>query len=335
MRNVGRRRRVFPVIAGTLIAVCCVVLCVCVYLSDRDESRDRDAVTQVMSQVVTDVSQSVGDGMDDDAIDGSLLRRVDFGYLQGVNPDVESWLHVPDTNIDEVVVREPVVNRYKYDLRDWTGARNSSGTYLFPAEPRDSEGNVAKDVHQLLLGHRMISYRGQKDWKFSHLPTRWATKAGAESHPYVYLYYGDHSERWRVWCAGDVWSSDMVYDQPYEVGSKEYQGLIDHMKGFARYENGDAPDVNTKTLVLSTCDRPDGGVLRRFVLVCVPDAAYYYDSMSYVDLADKAKYEAWQRGINDNLSSAIKALDEKAVEAAKKELSEKADLGVIRSENGE
>lgn len=227
-------------------------------------------------------------------IDESLLKRIDFDSLKSVNKDVESWLYVNGTNINQAIMREPVVDEYKYDLRDWKGRRNTAGSFLFPALPKNSKGETPDDAHQLVLGHKMVGYNGEKDWQFSKLPSRWGALNGATSYPYVYKYYPDHSERWRVWAAVDLWGDDIVYDQPYELGSSEYENLINHIKDTCRYETPVKVDKNTRTLMLSTCNNPNGRALKRFVLVCVPDANYYYDTKEYVDINDKKAFDEWK-----------------------------------------
>lgn len=318
------------IVMAVILGVAAIGAAAYVYKSDQDQQHDAKVVSSVASQVVSDAVESNGDAVVDDTMDKALLRRVDFGHLKGENSDVESWLYVPDTGIDEVVMREPVVNQYKYDLRDWLGRRNSSGTFLFPAEDKDSDGNCVDDAHQLLLGHRMINWRGG-DWQFSKLPTRWATAKGASDYPYVYLYYGDHSERWRVYAGVDAWDSDMIYDQPYEIGSDRYESLLTHVSGIARYTVGDMPDRYTRTLMLSTCNRPNGGALRRFVLVCVPDAQYYYDTKVYLDMKDKASYDAWTKGLEKSESKAKSELDKKATEDAKKALQDSATFSITNT----
>lgn len=307
MKVKHKSNKAVSIVMAAVLGVAAVGAVAYVYKSDRDQQHDTKVVSSVASQVVSDVTKS------NDTMDKALLRRVDFGHLKGENSDVESWLYVPDTGIDEVVMREPVVNRYKYDLRDWRGRRNSSGTFLFPAESKDSNGKLVDDAHQLLLGHRMINWRGG-DWQFSKLPTRWATADGASNYPYVYLYYGDHSERWRVYAGIDAWYSDMIYDQPYELGSNKYKRLLVHVHDIARYTIGDVPDSDTRTLMLSTCNRPNGGARRRFVLVCVPDAQYYYDTKAYFDMKDKASYDAWTKGLEKAESEAKAELDKKALQ---------------------
>ena len=240
-------------------------------------------------------------------MDENLLRQIDFGMLTSKNEDATRWMYVPGTAINAAVMQERTVNQYYYNLRGFNKSYNGSGSFLVPAMPKDSDGNLADDAHTLILGHRMNSYNGE--WQFSNLPTRWGAAGGAAKYPYVYIYYGDRAERWRVWAGLDVWRSDMLYDIPYEVGSEDYENLISHMQELARYELTAAPDKDTRTLILSTCNRPNGGASIRFALACVPDATYYYDTQTYVDMGDSKAYQKWVEANTTEYNAKTREID--------------------------
>lgn len=267
------------------------------YLWQDAQRMDANAEeTQTVAEQVVKAPDAPTEGMDE-----NLLRRIDFNALQAINKDATRWMYVPNTAIDSQVMQEQTVGHYEYDLKGIYRRYNGCGTFLVPAAVRDSAGNAIDDAHMLLLGHRMNNYNGE--WQFSNLPTRWGAIDGANAYPYVYIYYPDHAERWRVWAGVDAWASDMIYDMPYELGSDDYQKLIDHVASIARYQTVSAPDKDTRTLMLSTCNRPDGGALMRFVLACVPDAEYIYDSQTYVDMSD-AHAEAQWKEANASVESA-------------------------------
>lgn len=265
--------------------------------------QDAQRMDDNAEEIQTIAEQVVGEPTETptEAMDENLLRRIDFNALQAINTDATRWIYVPNTAIDSQVMQEQTVGHYEYDLKSIYRRYNGCGTFLVPAAVRDSNGNAIDDAHTLLLGHRMNNYNGE--WQFSNLPTRWGSIDGANEYPYVYIYYPDHAERWRVWVGVDAWESDMIYDMPYELGSDGYQKLIDHVASIARYQAVSAPDKDTRTLMLSTCNRPNGGALMRFVLACVPDAEYYYDSQTYVDMSDTHAEEQWKEA-NASVESA-------------------------------
>lgn len=274
---------------GLALVIASVTVGGCLWYLAENSAERSEAVEQV-AEVATDVSAKEPEPVE--AMDANLLRRIDFASLQSVNTDATRWMSVPGTAIDSYVLQEQQVGRYRYDLTNIYGRYNGSGSFLVPAATRDDAGNLPDDAHTLILGHRMNSYNGE--WQFSELPTRWASAEGASAHPYVYIYHGDRAERWRVWAGMDAYASDEIYDIPYELGSEDYGEMLGHVRSSARYLVGDAPDKDTRTLFLSTCNRPNGGALMRFALVLVPDATYFYDTGEYVDMSDARAESRWR-----------------------------------------
>lgn len=297
-------------VIATIVAICAVGT-IAYVLHDAGERNDNvSTVAKVLDNVETaKVPKKPVEGMD-----ANVLRRIDFKTLKGINSDVDAWLYVPDTAIDEYVMQERRLDHYEYDLKGIYKTYNGCGTFLKPAKVKDSDGKPIDDAHTLILGHRMNGYNGE--WQFSNVPTRWATLDGANAHPYIYVYYPDHAERWRVWAAVDAWASDMIYDIPYALGSDEYQSLLDHIADSARYQAVDKPDKDTRTLVMSTCNRPTGGALMRFALVSVPDAEYYYDTGAYVDMNDAHAEDKWKNANADRDKEAALAAEDAARKAA-------------------
>lgn len=215
-------------------------------------------------------------------IDKNLYRKIDFKKLKKINKDTASWIYIPETKIDSYVMQEPRLNRYKYSHLNIHNRYAAGGSYIFPKEPEENK-KTADDAHQLLLGHRMNRYYGE--WMFSNLPNRYDTKKSAEKYKYVYMYYPDHSERWKVYAAMDTSGSDMIYTIPYKIGSEKYETMLKHVSQNTRYRLAKAPDKYTRTLILSTCNRIRG-YDARFCVVCVPDAKFYYADGRYIDRND-------------------------------------------------
>lgn len=260
--------------------------------SDYAQRRDDNAAFEA---AVDNVTRTVETPEPLEAFDENLLRRIDFNALWQTNDDAKRWMFVPGTKIDAPVLDEPNVGSYFYNLRGLNKRRNNCGSFLIPKAPTDSKGNAVDDGHLFILGHRMNNYNGE--WQFSKLPIRWGTKEGADKHPYVYIYYPDHAERWKVWMALDAWGTDMIYDIPTKIGSDDYEAMLKHAQSISRYQADVTVDKDVHTLFMSTCNRPHGGAQMRFVLVSVPDANYYYDSKTYVDMSDSHKENIWRKGL--------------------------------------
>ena len=236
-----------------------------------------DAVSNDVSDNVSDDMQYDNDGAqyysDDDGDylydpDYYLKRHIDFDYLQSINKDATRWLTIPGTNVDYYVMQEPVVGESYYLWRNIYGNSSSWGSLLSPAIPGGGDS-----AHTLIFGHHMID----GSVAFSSFSNYYYSDAyNANAYRDVYVYYPDHSERWKVWAACDGYSSDGVYNIPSDLGSNSYVDLIQSMKSKARYKLGSAPDSNTKTLVMSTCNGWYAGSNVRFYVVCKPDVGYNY-----------------------------------------------------------
>lgn len=292
--------RIIYVLAMILFVVMIAVAFLYIYNDYMKRQDDNKAFAAVASKVI----QKPKVPENHEAFDENLLRRIDFNKLWQTNGDAQRWMFVPGTKIDAPVLNEPNVGSYFYDLRGFDKRRNNCGSFLVPKAPTDSDGKEVDDGHLFILGHRMNSYNGE--WQFSNLPTRWATKDGADKHPYVYIYYPDHAERWKVWMALDARGSDMIYDIPKRIGSDEYEAMLKHAQSLSRYQTDVTVDKNMHTLFMSTCNRPNGGAWIRFVLVSVPDANYYYDSQTYIDKSDSHRENLWKKGL---AASRLKALE--------------------------
>ena len=199
-----------------------------------------------------------------------LTRRIDFKALQSINRQADRWLWVPGTNIDYYVIYEAKEGIYEYLWKDIHGNENGTGSVLTPHVPGNRD-----DAHLLLFGHHM----SRRDLMFSNL-FDWRDKSYAMANPYVMMYYPDHSECWKVWTCANVQGSSKIYKVPYDIGSKKYAKMLKYTASMGDYELVPTPDRNTRTLYLSTCDTNMGDNDTRFILVCVPDIFYYYDTQT-------------------------------------------------------
>lgn len=306
MKSRNRKRsRKSTIIYWSIMALLFVILLGCgIYIyNDYMERQNGEAETEALRNTVV-IQPTAGETAKEqqelkEGFDANLLRRIDFGKLQSVNTDIQRWLFVPNTKIDEPVVNEPVPGRFFYDLRGWNKRYNGFGNFLVPKAPKDDKGREVDDGHTLILGHRMHSMNGE--WQFSNLPIRWGNIQGANQFPYVYIYYPDRAERWTVWEALDILGTDEMYNLPIPFGSDRYGEMLNHIQQFARYRRdvGINVDKNVRTVMLSTCNYVgESNKLRRFALVLVPDATYYYKNKKYEDFSDTVKYNQWKSSID-------------------------------------
>lgn len=288
------------------------------YLYNDYQTREQDQqLVDSLKSSICDIKEQTPVQTDElkEAFDDHLLRRINFEELQAMNQDISRWLFVPNTKLDAPVVNEPEVGKYFYDLKGYNKRYNGSGSFLVPKALDKPDGTPVDDGHLLILGHRMNNYNGE--WQFSNLPLRWGTRAGADEFPYVYIYYPDHAERWRVWMGLDIRGTDRMYDIPLEIGSKEYGDMLTHIQRFARYQvDGIQVDKDIHTMMWSTCNyASNNDNTMRFVLVSVPDAQYYYDTNVYIDMSDAYNESKWKKQFaNERIKYLEKVKDPHTVE---------------------
>lgn len=266
-----KKKSIVPSVIATIFSMIGIICAGCVMLyviqTDAEIEEDNLVIEEVKQEVVITEEPQVHTG--NFHIDDNMLRRIDFEELQAINEDAQRWLYIPDTNIDYYVMQEQTVGQYYYLWRDINKNRSSWGSILTPAIPMDLE-----DAHQLYFGHRMSN----KDVGFGKLKACYETPEEAKKHKYIYVYYPDRSERWVVWTAIHGDQSNPVYEIPCELGTEKYKNLLADLESRALYQKVDAPDENTKTMVLSTCNGTYSGSSVRFYIVAVPEATYYYDT---------------------------------------------------------
>jgi hypothetical protein len=159
---------------------------------------------------------------------------------------------------------------YLWRTVDGVEDKSSGGSIFMPYVPL-SEGED-KGMVQIMFGHRMKN----RELAFSSLKY-FLEQDYLDAHSYVYVYYPDHSERYRVWCGCNAHYMDEIYRSypVYEKGSIGYRLLLEHIADDLAVSASDiAVTEDDNILVLSTCYQDDV----RMVLVCVLDKSYYYES---------------------------------------------------------
>lgn len=189
-------------------------------------------------------------------------RAIDFDYLQSLNPDICSWMYLPQPYIDMPVLQEQTVGEYFYLTHDYERRYEFNGSLFIPASPGGLD-----DAHTLVFGHNIGTY---SDAMFSQLPRTFMSKDFAKDNQYLYMYYPDRTERWKVYTASNIMSDNLIYDIPYTIGSDDYAQLLRYVALDAIYKLCDEPTSKDRLLVLSTCNG-DEGTQKRFAVTYLCD----------------------------------------------------------------
>lgn len=269
-------RRVLHVVSFFLMVAC--LACGVTFLSRHalrlrrfaDNERMVDGIRDAVIEDGEDAAAG-GAGASEDGIDPNLLRSIDFDELLSINDQVCTWVYVPDSTIDYYVIQEREVGVYEYLWADIYGNWSEIGSVLVPAVP-----DGADDAHMLICGHNFTD--ASMDYMFRSVLS-YEDRGYLDGHEYVYLYYPDRTERWRVWAHADTTVYDAAYLSPYEIGSAEYGEMLRHVKDIATWSVGEIePDASDRTLFLSCCNRKYVGCDGRAFVCCVPDVMYRKDA---------------------------------------------------------
>lgn len=260
IRRMNRRNRiVFFCIITLLILILVAGLLYLMWIY-----RQAEDVETTYEEILAEVDGIAGEK--ESGIDEYLLRKIKFDKLKQMNGDVKSWVFIPHTIIDYPVLQEQTVNEYFYLHHNIYKSYSSLGSVFTPKEPDDMD-----DAHMLLFAHRFFYTNAM----FSHLRD-YADKSYYKKHPYVYMYYPDHSERWQIFAVTDTNEDDRVYEIPYTIGSEDYKNLIESIQKKSLYNTGIACDEWTRIITLSTCRGNVYGGPYRFTVNAIKECEYYY-----------------------------------------------------------
>lgn len=168
---------------------------------------------------------------------------IDFEALQEeVNPDIYSWILIPDTPINYPIVQHPDDNTYYMDY-------NLDGSKGYPGCIFTENYNSKnwEDVNTILYGHNM-----RNGSMFSKLNS-FADEDFFEEHPYIYIYSPDAVRVYQVFAAYEFsdlhlmtacdWNDPEIVARFFSVVSG-YPGIFD--------KTVDLHD-DDRYLTLSTC----------------------------------------------------------------------------------
>ena len=171
------------------------------------ENETENLITDYIDEGESDSNQ---DNLSDDEtqIVDPLSRVVKFDDLLELNKDVVGWLYIPDTTIDEPLLKGE--NNDSYLRKDIYKKKLTAGQ-IFVDETND--GNLS-DSNTIIYGHNM------KNGTRFHNLRYYVKKDYYESHPYVYIYLPDGSVNvYEVYAASiisaysDLYSADISYSR--------------------------------------------------------------------------------------------------------------------------
>lgn len=182
---------------------------------------------------------------EDEATDGFTIPEldIDFAALQKeVNPDIYSWILIPDTPINYPVVQHPDANTH-YINYNLDGSKGYPGC-IFTENYNSKDW---EDVNTILYGHNMRN--GSMFGKLNSF----ANKDYFEEHPYVYIYSPDAVRVYQIFAAYEFSDLHLMaafdWNDPEDVS--RFFAVISNYPG--NYDKTVELSDDDNYLTLSTC----------------------------------------------------------------------------------
>lgn len=194
--------------------------------------------------------------MKDEESDNLVYLDFDLDELLSVNPDFETWLMIPDTEISFPVVK--TTDNYYYLKHDFSKKSSAFGCLYFDVS------SVSGSDNRVIYGHNMGNNRKEM---FSTL-VEYQEQVYAETHKYAYLsgdpeIAADVYELYAVVNFNLESNSGFDYAKPNFESETERSEFISFLQSRSIYDTDFVPEDDL--LILSTCNRQYGGN-NRFLL---------------------------------------------------------------------
>lgn len=196
-----------------------------------------------------------------------IYIKIDFDLLRNRNSDIKYWLFLPDTNINQPILKEQNEGEFYYLNHDMDKNYKVEGS-LFMPKVSDEEDKA----YQIIFGH-MMTKSVYGDYMFSMLRDYYIDeKVAMDKYRKIYLYGDEKTYEFEVVGANETLDDDSIYLYPKKLGSIEYGTMLENIKNTANWISTDVNEVE-ETLILSTCN---GGIntRKRFFVIFKLERVY-------------------------------------------------------------
>lgn len=210
-----------------------LVVCVCVFLYSAFQLGkifyDYHQIEKQTEEIVAASVKEETDTPED--------RVIDFEYLKNINSDVIGWLYIPNTNIDEPILKGKDNDEYLY--HDIYKKYNKAGSIFID---EINKGDFTDD-NTIIYGHNM-----KNGSRFHNLRYFINKDNYFEDHPNVYIYLPDGSVN-----IYDVYGASVLdsYSDLYSKGN-EYADFIKRSLAVSS-KTRDVSSKEAPIVMLSTC----------------------------------------------------------------------------------
>jgi len=169
---------------------------------------------------------------------------------QEQNPDTAGWLYIPGTEVDEVVLKNPVDKSNDYYLnRSFDGGPDPNGTFCIDRRASigsGTRGGLSRNT--TIYGH---SWDDDPDGTLFSQLKRYRDEDFAREHPYLFFSTGSEDMAWEVFAVFDT-VTDLLYNVP-NLNDNEFFDVLDIVEQASLYSYNVAVGPADKILTLSTC----------------------------------------------------------------------------------
>ena len=138
-------------------------------------------------------------------------KEPDWNTLWDTNPDIYSWIYIPDTNIDYPILQHPTERSY-YLTHNLDGSEGYPGCIY----TQNRNKTDFTDPMTVIYGHNM------KDGSMFRTLHAFEDGEFFENHPYIYIYTPDGPLVYQVFAAYKFWDQDLLtcndFDTPESLG---------------------------------------------------------------------------------------------------------------------
>ena len=177
-----------------------------------------------------------------------LKRKIDFDGLLKRNSDVIGWLYIPDTKIDEPILKGNNNDSYLHTTID-RGYSAAGQVFIDKMNEKDF-----KDDNTIIYGHNMKNGSRFHDIRY------FIEKDYYNDHPNVYIYLPDSTVNvYKTYSAGVISAESKLY-----IKGIDYKDYISKSQK-AGSQRSDVSDEQQPLIMLSTCNSANSKEKRNVV----------------------------------------------------------------------
>ncbi len=161
-------------------------------------------------------------GISSNPTEQHAVEKLPYSKLHSVNPDVEGWVTIPDSNVDYPVLRTPAGSPDFYLTHDWMRNQSKYGSvFMLPSDLKAPKSSVVKNT--IIYGHSM------KDGTMFADLLKYDSLEYYRSHTMVQLQQGAEKSDWKIFAVIKA-NTDPAQGQPFDYQKRSFASTADFLK---------------------------------------------------------------------------------------------------------